>query len=101
MHDFALGAGLGCDELHADHLGGEGSHLVQRFGKFDTTGFAATARMDLCFENPRAFTSGVYLLGCCDRLFRRLGDNAPRNRDAPPLKKFLCLILVQFHRLQC
>ena len=51
-HFLTARAGLVRDQLHAQNLGGQSLHIVDAFGHFDPTAFAAPASVDLSLDHP-------------------------------------------------
>jgi hypothetical protein len=95
-HLLSLRPRLVRDELHAEDLLRLVAHFVERFRDLDAAALAATARVDLRFDDPDA---AAELLRRCDRLVDAERRDAAGRRDAELAIEVLALILVDFHRV--
>jgi hypothetical protein len=91
----AGGAGLGRDEIDAEHMRSDFRGFVGRVRELDAAGFAAAASVNLRldndyvgFESGRAFT----------RFFLRKSHFAAGNGDTVTRENGLGLILMNLHR---
>ena len=93
-HLLALGAGLMRDQLHAQDLGGELAHLIDRTRQLHAAALAPAARVNLGLHHP---DWPAELLGGGDSLLDRKRGNAARNDHAKLPEQFLALVLMDFH----
>ena len=93
LHHAAFGTGLMRDQRHAQHLFGDGARFRGILGDLDAAALAASAGVDLRFDDDAA----------AELLRRRLGfvdgerHFASGHRNAVPGQERLGLIFVDFH----
>ena len=97
LHFLAFRAGLVCDQIHAQHLGNQRCGLFRGHGDLHTAALAASARMNLRFDDNAC---GPFAQQCPGRAFgflARFDLIATRNSHSILRKNGLSLIFVYFH----
>jgi len=89
-----LRAGLRRDQCHAEDLASNGFEFVERLDDLDPTALAATAGMDLRFDDPNRTAK---VLSQLYRFYDGVRDPAARDGDAVLGQDAFCLVLVNIH----
>jgi hypothetical protein len=97
LHLLPGGAGLVRDELHTQNLLGILVGLFDGLGQLDAAALAATAGVDLRFDDDDRVASREQRLGGVVGLFDGGGHLAAGHGDAVFAEDFLGLVLVDFH----